>query len=228
MTNNEKPFDEQDSLNLITDMIRKAKGTFHERGTSAILWGAVVAFCGITSFICLEYDLWPGFDIWLLILVAVIPQVWISIQEGKRRQIKTYQQSATDMVWIVYMISIISLVVYQNIVPGATQRILTEEGQTLMLRTNDSGLVEGIKPFLPSITSIYLIIYAFPTLATGLINRFKPMIWGAAVCYLFFIASLFTSAKYDMLLAGLAAIGNWLIPGIILRRRFLKGRKANV
>ena len=228
MTTNEKPFDERESLSLITNMIQKAQGTFHERGTSAILWGSTVAICGIWSFVCLQFNWKPGFDIWYLIFAAIVPQIWISIRERKQQQVKTYQQSATDMVWVVYMISITALIIYQNVVPSATTRILAAEGSEMMLRSTRDGTLEILRPFAPSITSIYLIIYAFPTLATGLINRFKPMIWGAAVCYLFFVASLFTSATYDMLLAGLAAIGNWLIPGLILRSRFLKSRKGDV
>jgi hypothetical protein len=69
--------------------------------------------------------------------------------------------------------------------------------------------------------SVYLIIYAFPTLATGLINKFKPMIIGALVCYGFFIISLYTPYKYDMLLLGLAGVANWLVPGLILRKRYM-------
>ena len=35
-------FSERQSLQLITNMIQKAKHSFHENGTSAILWGSVV------------------------------------------------------------------------------------------------------------------------------------------------------------------------------------------
>jgi len=85
-----------------------------------------------------------------------------------------------------------------------------------------TGEVKDYHFFIPSLSSVYLIIYAFPTIATGLINKFKPMIWGAVVCYALFFISLYTSFKYDMLMLGLAGIANWLIPGLILRDRYNK------
>jgi hypothetical protein len=52
------------------------------------------------------------------------------------------------------------------------------------------------------------------------------MIVGAVACYVFFALSLFTDTRLDMLFNGLAAICNWLIPGLILRQRYRKERGA--
>ena len=43
----EKELNEKESLSLISEMIQKAKSSFHESGTSAILWGSVTAVCAI-------------------------------------------------------------------------------------------------------------------------------------------------------------------------------------
>ena len=39
MSQEEKQLTEKESLQLITEMIQKAKANIHERGTSAIMWG---------------------------------------------------------------------------------------------------------------------------------------------------------------------------------------------
>ena len=62
----EEKFSEQESLKLISEMIQKAKHSFHENGTSAILWGSVVGIAGIISFAELFWHFYIGFDIWLL------------------------------------------------------------------------------------------------------------------------------------------------------------------
>lgn len=212
-----------ESLQIITEMIQKVKGSFNENGSSAILWGAVVAFCGLVSFAEAQFNFNIGFDVWFLIMVAVIPQIYIVFREKKRNLVKTYQQSATDNIWLVYGISIVALILYQNIVPGASDNILHQEGIQLLQKNTTTGEIKDFHFYVPGISSIYLIIYAFPTIATGLVCKFKPMIYGALICYGLFIISLYAPFKYDMLLMGLAGIFNWLIPGFILRQRYLKG-----
>jgi hypothetical protein len=63
-------------------------------------------------------------------------------------------------------------------------------------------------------------------MVTGIATKFKPMLYGAILCYIFFIISCFTAHEYDMLLNGLAGIFNWLIPGLILRSRLKKGENC--
>lgn len=213
----------QESLQIITDMIQKVKGSFNENGSSAILWGAVVAFCGLVSFAQAQFNFSIGFDVWFLIMVAVIPQMIIVFREKKKKLVKTYQQAATDNIWLVYGISIVALVLYQNIVPGVSDKLMMSDGMQLLQKNIQTGEIENFHFFIPGISSIYLIVYAFPTIATGLVCKFKPMIYGAIICYGLFVISLYASFKYDMLLMGLAGIFNWLIPGLILRQRYLKG-----
>jgi hypothetical protein len=73
-----------------------------------------------------------------------------------------------------------------------------------------------------------MLLYAFPTLVTGLVKKFKPMLAGAIITYGLFVVSCFTAAKYDMLLGGVAAIACWFIPGIILRKKYLAQKQMHV
>ncbi len=225
---NEKQLTEQESLALITEMIQKAKGShFHENGTSAILWGSVVGFCGLISFAQYYFDFRIGFDVWTLAFVAIIPQIYLAIQEKKRRIVKTEGGMALDAVWTVYAISLFALVAYMNVIPSSSMKLLAADGIELLQKDTTTGAITSFKLFVPSVSSLLMIIYAFPTLVTGLSRNFKPMIYGAIACYIFFVISLFTSSTYDVLFNGLAGIGNWLIPGLILRDRYNKARQAN-
>lgn len=224
MSEQEKELTGEESLKLITKMINKAKHHFHESGTSAILWGSVVGLAGLVSFAQQYWNFHIGFDIWLIVLAAIIPQIFIVVREGKSRTVVSHTDAAVDAAWLAYGISIFALIFYFNIVPGVTDKILAQEGISV-IKTAADGTVTPTRFFVPSHGSLLMLLYAIPTLATGIAHKFKPMIIGAILCYLFFVISCFTPSMYDMLLNGLAGIFNWLIPGLILRRRFFRHQK---
>ncbi|MBS4043823.1 MAG: hypothetical protein KGZ59_08420 [Chitinophagaceae bacterium] len=224
-----EPLSEKESLNIINEMIQKTKVNYHERGISALLWGTVVTIAGIVSYFQFEYNFKLKIDIWLLVLAAIIPQIFISIHEKKTIKVRRHIDEAIDAVWIVYALTIFGLVAYQNLMPGATLNIIHENGWEMIKHFTDGSKPDEImKPFAPSISSLYILIYAFPTMITGIATKFKPMIIGACISYIFFILSLYTESKYDMLFNAGSAIVNWLIPGIILQRRYLKNIPCNV
>lgn len=224
----EKTLSEQESLRLITEMINKAKTGFHENGNSAILWGSVIAICGLISFAQLTWHFSVGFDVWLLTLFAFIPQGYITIRERKTKRVVSHTEAAMNAIWIVYAISIFALVFYFNTVPDATDKLLAADGISLTKTTAD-GNIAAFNYFIPSSGSLLLLLYAIPTLATGIACKFRPMVVAAILCYVFFITSCFVPTAYDMLLNGLAGIFNWLLPGLILKRRFnVKKMAVNV
>ena len=45
MANSEDQMTEKESLQLIATMITKAKNAYYDTGVTAIMWGAVIAFC---------------------------------------------------------------------------------------------------------------------------------------------------------------------------------------
>ncbi len=217
----------EESLRLITEMINKAKSTINENGTSSILWGAVVGFCGLTTFAQAFWHFSIGFDVWILALVAIVPQIVISIKEGKRNLVKTHTQIALDAVWIVYSISIFALIFYMNIAAIQETKYMASQGLVMVQKNIASGELKPDGNYPPSSFSLFLLIYAMPTMITGIVTKFKPMIVGALLCYAFFAVSLFTPWIWDALLSGLAGIFNWLIPGILLRRRFLSQARTS-
>ncbi|MFY7963817.1 MAG: hypothetical protein ACOVO1_02875 [Chitinophagaceae bacterium] len=226
---NNKQMTGKESLDIINEMIQKAKATYHDKGISALLWGTVVTIASSVSFCQMNFNFSIGFDIWLIVLFAIIPQIIFSIKEGKKIKVKKYEDETIDIVWMVYGISIFCLVFYQNIIPYSSSKIINNEGWELTKHYfNNSTSDKVIKPFVPSVFSLYLILYALPTLVTGVIKKFKPMIFGAIICYAMFIISCFTESKYDMLCGATAAIFCWLIPGIILRKKYLQSKKQNV
>lgn len=73
-----------ESLALIEEMIYKAKNAYHESGTSALMWGSTIMFCSAVSFANTWWKIAWLNQVWLLTVVAVIPQIVISVRSTLR------------------------------------------------------------------------------------------------------------------------------------------------
>src|SRR5215210_3392878 len=111
---------EKESLELITSMIQKAKGSYHASGTSILLWGSVIMFTSFVTYLQEAFNFNIGFNVWFLVIAAIVPQVFISIKGRKNRQFKSHTDIAINAIWLTYAITIFGITTYQNIVPGAT------------------------------------------------------------------------------------------------------------
>ena len=70
MSLEEKKLNEDESLKLITEMIGKAKSSYHSNGTGAMMWGVVIFFCSMVDFFKMQFHFDIGFDIWWLMWAA--------------------------------------------------------------------------------------------------------------------------------------------------------------
>jgi hypothetical protein len=220
MSEAEDTLSEQESLRLIQQMINKAKNSYHDTGIGPILWGSVITLCSLVTFFQIKYQFSLPFDIWLLTLIAIVPQVLIAIKEGRASKVKGYDDKIMDTVWICFGISIFLLIfINTNIV-----RELNPVFQTYID-------VKGAKPefnYSSFTTSFFLLLYGIPTIITGTCRNMRPMFYGGIICWICCIISVYTKIEWDMILTAVAAMSAWLIPGIIIRSNFLKNSKANV
>jgi hypothetical protein len=194
----ERELTKEQSLELITSMIYKAKNDFFDTGLSALLWGSVVIICSLVTF-ANYYLKWHFLEyIWWLTVVAVAPQVVIAIREGKEKRYKAHEDDLIGGIWIGYGISIFLFSYLASVHP------------------------------IDQVASIYLTLFGIPTFATGYGRRFKPMLIGAIACWVFAVLSLFTPDPYIMFLLAAGGLLAWFIPGLILRNCYLKAKRQNV
>jgi hypothetical protein len=195
---NQEELSHQKSLELIEEMIYKAKNSYHESGTSALLWGGIIMFCSAVSFGNIYWQKsWLG-QVWILTILAVIPQIIISIRASKAQKFKSHTDDAMSGIWISFGIAIFLASYYTNVVK-----------------------VEGA-------ASLFLILYGMPTFATGYTHRFVPMIIGGIVCWVCAVISFYTTRQIDLGLFFIAAFFAWFLPGLILRYDYLKQKKKHV
>jgi hypothetical protein len=107
---NEPKLSENESLKLITEMIGKAKSSYHSNGTSAIMWGVVIFFCSIFSFLQMQFQ----FDIWWLMWVALVPQFVMIFKNRKNKNFVSYEETTMSYVWWAFGAMILMLMFFNN------------------------------------------------------------------------------------------------------------------
>jgi len=212
----EKPLTEKESLDLIATMINKAKDSYYDTGISAMMWGIVIAVCALVRLSEIQFGYHLPIDIYWLTVVALIPQLLISMREKKKRVVKTYDDDYMNYIWLAFGISIFLMIFITNAIFNVTGPI-------------DIIPVEGVKPnrfyFYDYVAPLFLLLYGVPTFVTGAACKFKQMLWGGILCWVCCIITVFTSIKIDLLLTAFSAIVAWFIPGIIMQKDYKRAIK---
>jgi hypothetical protein len=208
----DKKISEQESLSLITQMINKAKNSYHDTGIGAMMWGSVIAICSLVKLSEIHFDYKLPFDIYLLTLAAIIPQIFITIREKKERKVKSYDDIYMDYLWLGFGISIFLLIHITNNV-FSTWGPVAGEYRTISGNPSSFRFSEFVAP-------LFLMLYGMPTFVTGAACKFKPMLMGGLICWICSIVTVYTSIKIDLILTALSAIFAWLIPGILMEKEY--------
>ncbi|HUC79838.1 MAG TPA: hypothetical protein VMR70_02945 [Flavisolibacter sp.] len=196
---NETSLSHKESLQLIEEMIYKAKNSYHESGAGALLWGSVIMFCSAVSYANTWWNIKWLNQVWWLTLVAVVPQIVISIRQGKTQKFKSHTDDAMSGIWISFGIAIFLL-----------------------------SFFTGTLKIGAATPTFFLLLYGIPTFATGYTFRFKAMIIGGIVCWICAVVSIYVPFRTDMALYFAAAFFAWFLPGLMLRNNYLKQKHGNV
>lgn len=193
----DKDFSPQQSLAVIQSMISAARNQFGENGHLYLLWGWVVFVCSVAQFILLNYVRYEQhYMVWMLTWAALIYQMIYLARRGRRKTVRTYADKLIGYVWIVFVV----LMFLFGFLFG---RELGDEYYRMM-------------------SPGFLALYGMPTLLSGVILSFRPLMAGGVSCWVLSIASAFTPYEYQLLLLSLAMITAWIIPGYLLRRKYKK------
>jgi hypothetical protein len=190
----EKSMSEKESLDLIANMIGKAKNHYSESGTSALLWGITNVVCFVLAYL-LEavHGFHFPFNPFYLMLAAAVLQVYFYRRERRINKTVSYKDEAHYFIWLAFGISLL---------------ILTIAG--------------GFANIGYIVLPLILLLFAIPTFISGCIKKFKPLIIGGIICWILSIICFFYKENEVYLLVALGAFFAWVIPGFILRKDFLK------
>ena len=209
----DKAISEKESLELITSMINKARNSCYETGLAPILWGSVIAICALVQLAQIHFEFQLPFDIYWLTFIAIIPQLWLTFKEKKERIVRSHNDVVMDYLWLGFGICIF-LLIHAN--SGVFHFLNELQGDYRELAGKSHSF-----QFSNHVLSYFLMLYGLPTFITGAIMKFKPMLWGGIFCWICSAVCVYTDIEIDLLLTALSAIFAWLVPGILLRQRYL-------
>ena len=190
----EQEFTSEKSLEIIHQMINKAKTNITDNGLGWLLWGTMIFLASLSTYILIIYqyhDIFLGWNIFGAISVILLIY---DFTRTKLKTVRTYVDDVLRWVDIGFIICLFVIILSMNI----------------SVRPN-----EGF--------GYLLMLYAFLMLIQGGALRFTPLKIGAVVNWIGAIAIFInTDFKYDMLISAAAVFFGYIIPGLLLRSKYRK------
>ncbi len=187
----------EESLAIIESMINKAKNQFSDDGFMYLLWGWVILFCSVAQYILKSLLHVAWFEaVWMLTWLAFLVQVIYIYRTKRRLRVRTYADELVGYVWVVFVIMLVL-------------------GGTVLSRK-----LEPRQFYIANI--LILVLYGMPTFLSGIILKFRPLVWGGIICWALSLLACFVPADFIVLLIAIAVISAWIVPGYVLQNKYKK------
>jgi MFS family permease len=194
----EKRISEQESLLIIQQMIHAAKAEQKDDGKGWILWGWLLFFASIFTYLNLKFNWVSTFFFWNVFGVITLLLISYEIARfylfKRKEKVRTYTKDLFEKLNIGFFFSLMLIILSMNL---------------------------GISPLKGF--GLLLGLYGFWILIYGAVLNFKPSIIGAYITWAFAFATLFVNEfEWTMILHAAAVLCGYIIPGHIAYREFNK------
>ncbi len=187
-----EPFNEQESLQLIREMIDNAKARLEAGSFFYLLWGWLVLAATLIHFSLLYTRFAYPYLVWPVIMVVGLAGTLYGIRKSKRKaKTKTYLAASIGFLWGGFSVMLF-----------------------ILLFSAMKGDIHW------AVFNILIIaLYGLCVFVSGGIIRFKPLIWGGIASWVIAVGSLFIAPQYTFLSIALSIVVSYLIPGYLLRSK---------
>jgi hypothetical protein len=189
MENEEKMMTGEESLSVITEMINKTRVSVTQSSFHLLFWGWLIFVCSLSEFILWKYVGWT--NSWY-VWFFVVPGALVSFIYGFARGKKEKVFTyATGINITTWIAFFIAAVVFCIVYP-------MENGD---------------------VSKYMLLLAGIPLLISGVVLRFRPLMWGAGAFWLLSLVAHFGGDTVSGLAMPVAMVVGYLIPGYLLRKR---------
>ena len=189
----------QQSLEIIQQMIAQAKTNITDSGFGWLLWGTMIFLTCISTYIFIDIgseNIFLGWNIFGLITVILLTY---DIIKHKKKQARTYVDDLLKLIDIGFIICLFTIIISINVAVSP-----------------NSGF------------GFFLMIFAFLMLIKGGVVKSNSLIIGAVVNWAGAIAIFINKEfRYDMLIMAAAVLIGYIIPGLQLRSKYRKSIPGN-
>lgn len=188
MENKNESLNPQQSLDLITSMIREAKGSVQKSSFYFLLWGWTIVVANLGVYLLLRFtSVTNPFLMFALTIPAAFVSAIYSARQGKKISISTHLGEIHKWLWIGFGINCILFVFLGKYIGWMVNPVI-------------------------------ILLAAVPTFITGVILRFKPLYFGGMIFWVLGVVLFFVSREDQFLLSALAIALGYLVPGYMLRK----------
>jgi len=185
----EKITSSEESLEIITQMINKAKFHIQTGSFYFLLWGWLILLITLGIFFFEKFTQVIHTErLWLFILVGFILSFIYGAKNGRKEKVRTYAGNIYTWVWMGFLITYVALLFI---------------------------LICGNQYWY--IGPVILILAGYATFLSGIIIKFKPLIVGAVFFWVLGIITYFVQNEFMYLLESFAMLCGYLIPGYMLK-----------
>lgn len=189
----EQPISPEESLKLIQDMIDKTRRDLAHNHFYFLLWGWLVFIACVAQFVLLDYFHSPyHFLAWQIMWIGIIVSIVYSIRAKKTERVITYVSQFMKILWMGMLFTFII-----------------------------TGFVCAFTTWM-DVFPMYMVLYGLGTFVSGWLLKFRPLIIGGIVCWGLAMGEPFLHFDLQILVAALAILVSYIIPGYMLRSRRLK------
>ena len=185
----EEKFSPHQSLQLIESMIQKTRSGLSENRFYFLLWGWVAFTSMIGQFILkVVFEYRHHYAVWIITIPTIILAIFRSRKDETKGPI-TYVGESMSNLWLGVGFSFFILCVIISFSRG------------------------GWYDAYPHI----ILFYGLGTFVSGRILRFTPLVIGGIFNWILAIIAIFVPYDYQILIAALAVLTSYIIPGHLLK-----------
>ena len=188
MKGNTEELTARQSLDIISDMIREAKGNIQRNNFFFLFWGWVVVVANVGMYTLTQLRIDRPYAVWAITIPAWIYTLYKVLGRKGTESVTTHFDRISGWLWISYGITIFCLVFF---------------GYRINYQLNP----------------VILTISAIPTIVSGVILNFRPLIIGGVIFWMGGATAFLLPTAVQPLVGALAITCGYLIPGYMLRNK---------
>ncbi|HPM32333.1 MAG TPA: hypothetical protein PLJ60_18510 [Chryseolinea sp.] len=181
-------FTPEQSLDVITSMINQAKGNMQRSSFYFLLWGWTIVIANLGVYVLLKFT---SVENPFLMFALTIPAGIIAIIYGVRNS---------------------KVVIVKTHLDNVSKWIWLGYGINCFIFVIVGKFINW------QINPIIITMCAMPTFLSGVVLRFKPLMFGGIVFWILGIVSFLAPVEIQFLLAAVAVAFGYLIPGYLLKK----------
>jgi hypothetical protein len=112
MKNESDNLSAQQSLDIITTMIREAQGNVRQNGFHFLLWGWVVATADIGMYILTKLEYPRPYIVWAITIPAWVISLWVGFRQGRSERKTTHLDTISGWLWVCFGVCIFTLIAF--------------------------------------------------------------------------------------------------------------------